>query len=42
MRNAGTIVFNEVFVNENKVYNPKTGELQVGWKWKQVASEIKE
>lgn len=25
MRNAGTIVFNEVFVNENKVYNPKTG-----------------
>ncbi|XP_068433125.1 EMILIN-1-A [Clinocottus analis] len=25
MRSAGTIVFNEVFVNENKVYNPKTG-----------------
>ncbi|XP_070781878.1 EMILIN-1-A [Enoplosus armatus] len=25
MRSAGTIVFNEVFVNENNVYNPKTG-----------------
>ncbi|XP_054474797.1 EMILIN-1a [Anoplopoma fimbria] len=25
MRSAGTIVFNEIFVNENKVYNPKTG-----------------
>ncbi|KAM3602487.1 uncharacterized protein V6R79_005068 [Siganus canaliculatus] len=25
MRNAGTIVFNEVFVNENNVYNPRTG-----------------
>ncbi|KAM8831462.1 EMILIN-1-A [Spinachia spinachia] len=25
MRSAGTIVFNEVFVNENKVYDPKTG-----------------
>ncbi|TMS12445.1 EMILIN-1 [Larimichthys crocea] len=25
MRNSGTIVFNEVFVNENNVYNPRTG-----------------
>ncbi|XP_031733172.1 EMILIN-1-A isoform X1 [Anarrhichthys ocellatus] len=25
MRSAGTIVFNEIFVNENRVYNPKTG-----------------
>ncbi|XP_070844098.1 EMILIN-1-A [Chaetodon trifascialis] len=25
MRNAGTIVFNEVFVNENNAYNPRTG-----------------
>ncbi|XP_044026313.1 EMILIN-1a [Siniperca chuatsi] len=25
MRSAGTIVFNEVFVNENNVYDPKTG-----------------
>lgn len=25
MRSAGTIVFNKVFVNENNVYNPKTG-----------------
>nr|XP_040016176.1 EMILIN-1a [Gasterosteus aculeatus aculeatus] len=25
MRSAGTIVFNEVFVNENEVYDPKTG-----------------
>lgn len=25
MRSAGTIVFNEVFVNENNVYNPRTG-----------------
>uniref|UniRef100_A0A3Q2X062 Elastin microfibril interfacer 1a n=1 Tax=Haplochromis burtoni TaxID=8153 RepID=A0A3Q2X062_HAPBU len=25
MRNTGTIVFNEVFVNENNAYNPKTG-----------------
>ncbi|KAG7508204.1 EMILIN-1-like [Solea senegalensis] len=25
MRRAGTIVFNEVFVNENNVYNPRTG-----------------
>nr|XP_020487119.1 EMILIN-1-like [Labrus bergylta] len=25
MRSAGTIVFNSVFVNENNVYNPKTG-----------------
>nr|XP_020472658.1 EMILIN-1-like isoform X2 [Monopterus albus] len=25
MRSAGTIVFNDVFVNENNVYNPKTG-----------------
>ncbi|XP_023286034.1 EMILIN-1-like [Seriola lalandi dorsalis] len=25
MRGAGTIVFNEVFVNENNTYNPKTG-----------------
>ncbi|XP_041661750.1 EMILIN-1a [Cheilinus undulatus] len=25
MRSAGTIVFNNVFVNENNVYNPKTG-----------------
>ncbi|TNN33117.1 EMILIN-1 [Liparis tanakae] len=25
MRSAGTIVFNEVFVNEDKVYNPRTG-----------------
>lgn len=23
--NAGTIVFNKVFVNERKAYNPKTG-----------------
>lgn len=26
MRNPGTIVFNEIFVNENNVYDPKTGE----------------
>ncbi|XP_073348834.1 EMILIN-1-A [Pagrus major] len=25
MRSAGTIVFNEVFVNENNIYNPRTG-----------------
>ncbi|XP_039981709.1 EMILIN-1a [Xiphias gladius] len=25
MRSAGTIVFNKVFVNENNIYNPKTG-----------------
>ncbi|KAM9355195.1 EMILIN-1-A [Pholidichthys leucotaenia] len=25
MRGSGTIVFNEVFVNDNNVYNPKTG-----------------
>lgn len=32
MRKTGTILFNEIFVNENNVYNPQTGEiLDIGW-----------
>lgn len=27
MRSAGTIVFNEIFVNEEGAYNPRTGEI---------------
>lgn len=26
MRGVGTIVFNEIFVNEKDAYNPRTGE----------------
>ena len=36
MRSAGTIVFNDVFVNENDVYDPKTGEFLDRLEFEQV------
>lgn len=40
MRSAGTIVFNQVFVNENNVYNPRTGYFTAPVKGKYFFSAI--
>ncbi|XP_019947506.1 EMILIN-1-A isoform X2 [Paralichthys olivaceus] len=40
MRSSGTIVFNEVFVNENNIYNPKTGYFTAPVKGKYFFSGI--
>ncbi|XP_051264036.1 EMILIN-1a [Dicentrarchus labrax] len=40
MRSTGTIVFNEVFVNENKVYDPRTGYFTAPVKGKYFFSGI--
>lgn len=40
MRKTGTILFNEVFVNENNVYNPQTGQFTAPVKGKYFFSGI--